>query len=152
MSGMSSYMLFAWRDAMELANWLENDFDVRSVRKAFDSASIKALRRFELENQEIIAELISKTPRQRPPCLRRVGKNLDELSRAFLVLFAAIGQVRAHNVLDLRDQFEWALSPGSSNRSTCAGAYQLSIRMAQIASIKWPDEVFHAYGGDDGSG
>jgi len=34
---MGSYQLFAWRDAMSLASWLEDEYDLQAVRRAFDA-------------------------------------------------------------------------------------------------------------------
>lgn len=147
---MGSYELFAWRDAMELASWLEADFDIRAMRKAFEQTPPGALAEFEANNREFIAELISKSPSQRLAYLRKIGKDVDTVTRGMIIVFAIIGQVRAKKIIELRDRFRTVLTPGASNRSTCAGLYAFQWEVAAHSTFAWPHEVFEAYGGNSG--
>jgi hypothetical protein len=94
---MGSYELFAWRDAMALASWLEEDYKVADIRKAFEKMSVDELYDFEKRNQEHIQELIRRSESQRPAYVRKVGKNVSETTRGLLVVFAIIGQVRVRD-------------------------------------------------------
>lgn len=147
---MGSYELFAWRDAMEMASWLEADFDVRAVRKAFEAMPVKEMIDFEDRNKEIIAELLRKTPAQRPPYLRKVGKDADPITRGVAVVFALIALVRVKELIELRDMYRSVLAPGEANRSTCSGLYEFQTAVADLSTYEWPDEVFDAYGGNSG--
>lgn len=147
---MGSYELFAWRDAMEMASWLEADFDVRAIRKAFERMSVQALVEYENNNHAIIAELLRKTPAQRPAYLRKVGKDVDAITRGLVVVFAIIALVRVKDLIELRDMYRSVLTPGGGNRATCSGLYEFQLDAAALSKFDWPDEVFDAYGGNGG--
>lgn len=149
-SNMGSYVLFAWRDAMAMASWLEESFDLVAVRQAFEATPTEVKSRFEADNAEIIQELISKTDGQRPAYLRKVAKNVDLVTQGILVVFAIIGLVRVKQMLDLRDQFRYALTPGGSNRATCAGVFAFHQQTLNLPLFDWPHEVFDAYGSEGG--
>lgn len=147
---MGSYELFAWRDAMALASWLEEDYKVADIRKAFEKMSVDELYDFEKRNQEHIQELIRRSESQRPAYVRKVGKNVSETTRGLLVVFAIIGQVRVRDLLELRDRYRLALAPGGGNRITCAELFLFQLEVSSLHGFFWPDEVFEAYGGEGG--
>lgn len=147
---MGSYELFAWRDAMALANLLESDYDVKEIRRAFEEMSGAEMFEFENKNREILQELIRRTEGQRPAYIRKVGKNVSETVRGLLIAFAVIAQVRVMRVMELRDEYRLALAPGSGNRITCAEMFAFQMAVSDAHNIAWPDEVFDAYGGDGG--
>lgn len=147
---MGSYELFAWRDAMALASWLEEDYDVRAVRQAFEAMSLDDKLAFEDKNVELIEELIRRSESQRPAYVRKVGKDASEITKGILIAFAIIGQVRVKDLMELRDRYRMALAPGGGNRVTCSELYAFQHEVSHLGSYDWPDEVFDAYGGDGG--
>lgn len=147
---MGSYELFAWRDAMALASWLETDYAVKEVRAAFEKMSTADLYDFEENNRDHIQELIRRSESQRPAYVRKVGKDVSEISRGLLIVFAIIGQVRVRDMLELRDRYRLALAPGGGNRITCAEMFAFQLEVSGLHGFSWPDEVFEAYGGDAG--
>lgn len=144
---MSSYQLFAWRDAMALGTWLEEFFPITQVKQHFDAMDYSSKADFEFRNQEIIQEIIGRTEGQRPAYLRKVGKQADEITKGLVVLFAMIGQVRVKELLELRDLHFSALNPGSANRVVCSSGYGFIQEIRGIVGYDWPEEVFSAYGG-----
>ncbi|MGE8067071.1 hypothetical protein [Pseudomonas sp. NPDC089569] len=149
-SNMGSYELFAWRDAMSMASWLQEEFDLVAVRKAYEAMSDDQKFKFEDSNAEIIQEMIGKTEGQRPAYLRKVAKNVGTITQGILIVFAIIGQVRVKEMIDLRDRFRYSLSPGGPNRATCAGIYAFHQQTLSMTLFNWPDEVFDAFGSDGG--
>ena len=147
---MCSYEKFAWSDAISMAAWLEESFDLVAVRKKFESMTDSAKLHFEENNTEIIQELIGKTEGQRPAYLRKVGKDADALIQGVLIIFAIIGMVRVKEIIDLRDRYRYALTPGGPNRSTCADPYAFQEEMKALTLLDWPDDVFDAFGSEGG--
>lgn len=148
---MCSYEKFAWSDAISMASWLEESFDLIAVRKAFESMTDEGKIHFQQKNMGIIEEMIGKTEGQRPAYLRKVGKNADALTQGILIVFTIIGMVNVKEIIDLRDRFRYALSPGSTNRSTCASLFAFHQEILALTSkIEWPDEVFNAFDSDGG--
>lgn len=88
----ASYEKFAWQDALALAAWLK--------------------RSFETESGDFIKELLAKPVAQRPACLRKISKNVDEMTQAIVVVLAINAQVRVMEVIEIRDRFRYALYPG----------------------------------------
>ncbi|WP_321967195.1 hypothetical protein [Burkholderia cepacia] len=144
---MGSYQLFAWRDAMSLASWLEESYDLRAVRAAFEALNAAERDEFEQRNAEVIEELIRRPESQRPALLRKAGKNIDPAWHGLLILFAVMSQARTREVIELRDNFRDALEPGLGNRVTCAGLYAFQRELLALPRHAWPWEVFDAYGG-----
>lgn len=147
---MGSYELFAWRDAMSLASWLEQAYDLVEVRKAYEAMPDRDKFKYEESNAQIIQELLGKTEGQRPAYVRKVGKNVDPVSQGVLIVFAIIGQVRVKELIGLRDRFRYSLSPGGTNRATCAGVYAFHQELMSVSLFDWPDEVFDAFGSEGG--
>jgi hypothetical protein len=147
---MGSYELFSWRDAMALASWLEEDYDVRAVRVAFEGMSLDEKLDFEEKNHDHIEELIRRSESQRPAYVRKVGKEANDTTKGVLIVFAIIGQVRVKDLLELRDQYRMALAPGSGNRITCSELYAFQHQVSRLGNYDWPAEVFEAYGGNAG--
>lgn len=147
---MSSYQLFAWRDAMALANWLEQDYDVKAVRRAFEAQTVDYFLNFEKENRQHIEELVRRPESQRPAYVRKVCKNVDEVVQGIFIVLAIIAQVRNRDLLELRDRYRSALAPGGGNRITCSELYAFHLDAMNLHRFAWPDEVFMAYGGDSG--
>jgi hypothetical protein len=147
---MSSYQLFAWRDAMALASWLERDYDVKRVRKVFEAQTPEYCIKFEYDNRRHIEELIRRSESQRPAYVRKVCRNVDEVVQGVFIVFAIIAQVRTRNLLELRDRYQFALTPGGGNRITCSELYAFHLDAMRLHAFVWPDEVFRAYGGDGG--
>lgn len=147
---MCSYQLFAWRDAMSMASWLEESFDLVAVRKRYEAIPDDDKVKFEVSNAELIQELIAKTEGQRPAYLRKVAKNVDSITQGILIVFAIIGQVRVMEMIELRDRFRYSLSPGGPNRATCAGLYGFHQEIISVTLFDWPDDVFDAFGSDGG--
>ena len=147
---MRSYELFAWQDAISMASWLEEAFDLVAVRKAYEAIPGTDKFKFEENNAGIIQELISKTEGQRPAYLRKVGKNVSDIDQGILIVFAIIGQVRVKEMIELRDRFNHCLSPGGPNRATCARIYEFHQETTRLPLFDWPGEVFEAYGSEGG--
>jgi len=145
---MISYHQYAWNDAMGLAQWLEREFPLADIWKHHERMSFEACEKFEETNSHFIQELIKKTEGQRPAYLRKIGKNSDTFSLGLLLLFAVIAQLRVKDLFDLRDEYFWALNPGSGNRVTCQGIYEYMLKVKQVTSnYDWPHDIFDAYGG-----
>jgi hypothetical protein len=147
---MCSYEKFAWSDAISMADWLEESFDLVAVRKGFEAMSDAQKLNFEEKNAVIIQEVIGKTEGQRPAYLRKVGKNAGALTQGILIVFAIIGIVRVKEIIDLRDRFRYSLTPGGPNRATCADLYSFYQEMKALTALDWPDEVFEAIESDGG--
>ena len=147
---MSTYQLFAWRDAMALASLLEEDYDVKAVRQLFERLSAEKIAEFEQTLQEHIGALLQKPEGHRPAYLRRLAKDHPNNPHlpAFTLLLAIIGQVRVTQLLNLRDMFRGALAPGEGNRMTCANLYDFGMAVARLQQRKpeFPYEVFAASG------
>lgn len=141
---MSTYEQFAWQDALSLAAWLKRSFDLEAVRENYESHSVKDNHEFEKANAEIIQELIAKPESQRPAYLRRVCKNVSNLTQGVLIVLAIIAQVRVKEVIELRDRFRYSLYPGGGNRTTCAGVYAFNNAMMDVSFMEWPTAVFEA--------
>ncbi len=48
---MASYEQFAWQDALALATWLKQSFDLVQVKETFDALSVDQLHVFETESE-----------------------------------------------------------------------------------------------------
>lgn len=148
---MGSYELYAWRDAMALASWLEEQFDVREVGRAFLKLTIQEKLNFESRNEEFILELIRRTEAQRPAYLRNIGKDATDTTKGLLIVFAVLGQIRVKEMLELRDRFREALVPGGANRAICSAMYTFQYEASRLGNYDWPNEVFDAYGSEAGN-
>lgn len=149
-NSMGSYQLFAWRDAMSLASWLENEYDLQAVRRAFDALTQAQRANFERLNAPLIEELIRRPETQRPALVRRACKDANATERGLLIVFAVLCQARVRGLIELRDGYRDVLMPGSGNRATCAGLYGFNTALVELYRHDWPSDVFSAYGGGDG--
>jgi len=152
---MGSYELFAWRDAMSMAEWIDEEFGVAHARKVYEQFDSSSVLKFERENQDLLANFIQKTESQRPAFLRRVAKKANEDTRILFVTLALIGVLRAKEVMEIRDSFRTALAPGRGNRVTTAGIYVFTEKIRDIFTYGWPWEPFDAMGiycGEDEEG
>jgi len=148
---MSSYYMFAWSDAIELASWLAEEFNLRDVRTAFEAMSVVDKLEYEASNRELIQELIRRSVSQRPAYVRKVAKEHSDTQRGLFIAFAILGQARVCNLINLRDTYRWALAPGGGNRETCSGLYSFHLDASDLHGFDWPSEVFEAFGMDDGA-
>ena len=147
---MGSYQLFAWRDAMSLASWLEDEYDLQAVRQAFDAMTQGQRADFEKRNAPLIEELIRRPETKRPALVSRACKDVDDTARGLLIVFAVLCQARMRRLIELRDGYSDVLMPGSGNRATCAGLYGFQTAIVESYQHDWPWDVFSAYGGGDG--
>ena len=137
---MASYQRFAQGDAYDLAEWLVTDFDLVAVRRLFEGAELSERRSFEMENVEALAALIRKSPSQRPAYLRRICKGLTAQTQGTVIVFAIIALLRVEALIE-RDRYRYALTPGDSNRETCASIYEFHQESLHIPQYDWPDEI-----------
>ncbi|WP_404666979.1 hypothetical protein [Roseateles asaccharophilus] len=142
---MGSYQLHAWRDAMALAELLDETFGATKARKVYATFKASDLRTFEGENCKLIGDFIEKPEAQRPAVLRRMSTQNDEDTRIVFVVLAIIGCLRSKDVMEIRDAFRHSMAPGGGNRVTTAALYEFGERIkAHTASYAWPREVFDA--------
>lgn len=146
---MASYEQFAWQDALALATWLKQSFDLVQVKETFDALSVDQLHVFETESEGFIRELLAKPVSQRPAYLSKVGKNAGEMTQAVLIVLAIIAQVRVMEVIEIRDRFRYSLYPGGANRATCASIYAFNNEMRNVTFMGWPTRVFEALAEQD---
>lgn len=151
---MGSYELFAWRDAMAIAEFIAVEYTVPKARKAYESHEHATISKFEREHAELLTEFIQKSESQRPAFLRRITKSTPPLSESTVILFlvlALLGVLRSKNIIELRDRFRTVLAPGRGNRITTSAIYAFSNEMRSVYSYEWPYEVFDAIGEFDDS-
>ncbi|WP_178125759.1 hypothetical protein [Pseudomonas sp. EMN2] len=146
---MARYEQFAWQDALALAAWLKQSFDLVQVKETFDALTVEELHTFETESEGFIRELLAKPVSQRPAYLRKVGKNVSEMTQAILIVLAIIAQVRVMEVIEIRDRFRYSLYPGGANRATCASIYAFNNEMRDVTFMNWPTRVFDALAEQD---
>ena len=145
---MSSYQLFAWRDAMALASLLQEMHEPRSTEILFDALSYDDLRELEDAFSDEICDLIHRSEGQRPALLRRIEKNHpNQRTGELVLLLAVIGQARTARALEVRDRYTAAMTPGRGNRDTAAAWYQFVEDIGGLTGeYRFPYEVFEAYG------
>lgn len=146
---MGSYELFAWRDALALADFLDDTFGAARARRTFEEASQAEILEFESANGSLIGDFIQKPESQRPALLARLRKAADERTLILFVTLALLGVLRAKAVMELRDRFRTELAPGRGNRVTTAAVYDFSREMREVYRYAWPSEAFEALGIDD---
>ncbi|WP_241295694.1 hypothetical protein [Burkholderia stabilis] len=148
---MGSYELYAWQDACSVAALLEDLYELPYARQVFTAATEEHLRRFEEDNAALISEFIAKTESRRDAYFQKITTKASDEERVTFLVLAIIGLLRVRRVIDLRDVYRFALTPGSGNRVTAASIYQFSRAVAKAFHYGWPGEVFDALGLDDGS-
>lgn len=146
---MGSYELFAWRDAMSIADLIDEQFGSSRALACYSKVEKTVLIDFEERNKQIIGDFIQKSESQRLPFLNKVAKAADEETRIIFLVLALIGVLRAKAVLELRDRFRTVLVPGRGNRITTAAVYDFSNDMKDLYSYSWPQEVFEDMDFDD---
>ena len=147
---MGSYHLFAWRDAMALAQLLEEMYEPSKTLELYNKLTYEDLQGFEQAYADDIATLIGRSESQRPSALRRMDKEHPEYRHSELcLLLAIIAQVRTMEVLELRDYYRTVMAAGSGNRVTCVDWYEMSRGIAKLFDeYLFPFKVFDAYGAD----
>lgn len=108
---MGSYELFAWRDAMSMAVWLDEEFGTAHARKVYEQFDDASVLKFEREHQELLADFIQKSEGQRPAFLMRITKKVDEDTKILFITLAMIGVLRAMKVMEARDHLPNTLNP-----------------------------------------
>lgn len=136
---MGSYQMHAYSDAMSIASLLDREFGASRARGIYDEIGEQALREYEAEAVDSIADFIKRTESQRPSVLKKIK---DERTRVAFVVLAIIGCLRSKAVMELRDNYRMAMVPGSGNRVTTAALYQFAIEMRAIFDYSWPFEAF----------
>lgn len=144
---MGSYILHAWRDAMALANLLQENYSLSEAKSNFEAQEVNALVTMETRNVDVIRDFIAMTEAQRRKYIKLLKKQkvTDSGIMAFIVL-AIIGAIRVKEVLELRDQFRHYLVPGMGNRDTAGAIYDFSAQVNAMFDYSWPGEVFDAMG------
>lgn len=102
-NSMHSYSQFALSDAVSLASWLDTEFDLKAVRRAFEGISQLDRAKFDDDNAELIKELLRRTEGQRPALLRKAGKGATEVTKDRLLVFGIMGLVRVRSLIEIRD-------------------------------------------------
>lgn len=136
---MGTYEMHAYSDAMSIAALLDEEFVASRARIIYDQIGEPALRQYEADAAESIADFIKRTASQRPAVLRRIK---DERTRVAFLVLAIIGCLRSKAVMELRDDYRMAMAPGSGNRVTTAALYQFATEMKSIYQYGWPFEAF----------
>ena len=144
---MGSYALHAWRDALALGEFIEDEFGAVRARSFFEAAPREELIQFERANFELISDFIQKSESQRPAFLARVCKSTNEHTKVLFVVLALLGVLRAKAVIEVRDRYCSELAPGRGNRVTTAALYAFSNEIQELYGYAWPFEVFNALGG-----
>lgn len=143
MSRMSSYARYARSDAMDIAQLLDDHIGASRAHSIFERVQQDSLEQFEVEMSEAIADFLARTLSQRPAALRKLP---DETSKVCFLVLAIQGAMRAHDVLELRDSYESALTPGRSNRTTISAIYGFATAVQATFDYSWPWEVFSDMG------
>ena len=145
---MGSYILFAWSDAMDVANLLDQVVGATKARKIYEKMDTETVTKYESDVTEQLAEFIHKTQTQRASYVAKQLKD-EETKVAFLVL-AILGLLRVKEVVELRDRYRMSLAPGRGNRDTAAALYLFADKVSRLYDYLWPDELFDAMGLYDG--
>jgi len=146
---MGSYELFAWRDAMEIASYLDEEYGAPKARRIYEGLRTDVVVEFESKYSELLREFIQKSVSQRPGYLRKITKDVSDEYRIMFLVLAILGVVRAKDVIELRDQYRSVMAPGRGNRVTTAAFYALSNDIKGTIQYDWPWEVFDAFGCSD---
>lgn len=137
---MWKYEIFAWHDAVAIADLLARRYPIQHVRKIFESFDKQDLIRFEQENKELIGDFIQKSEKQRANYLDKISNH--ELSNIVFLVIAIIAVIRVKGVLELRDRYRLMLAPGRGNRITNSALYEFSMEMLALFNYSWPEEAF----------
>lgn len=152
---MLGYELYAWQDAMELAQMFESKYYPDKARKLFESFCPNWLKDVEEVLEEDIIKMLGATHRGREAVLQRLdkrftGPNFPEGPENIIIAFfiiCIIVQLRVERMLRIRDYYRTIMGPGATNRSTCSRWYGFSRQMAAIPTdYEFPEHVFNAYG------
>ncbi|WP_286829236.1 MULTISPECIES: hypothetical protein [Kordiimonas] len=148
MKSMSSYERHAWRDAMEIAADVEEEFGIQRALDVFHEVSARDLLQFDRNNRHLVSDYIKKTAFQRPAFLRKILKGCDEDAAILFQLFAILGLLKAKKMIELRDLYAGFLEPGQGNRVTAKGMFDLfsEVNRATPRLYEFPAEVFEACG------
>ena len=141
---MGSYEMYAWRDALAIAELIVALFGYNQAKNAYSSFSRKEVLEFETRYVAQIGEFIQKSESQREPYLRKITKDVSDATRILFLTLALVGVLRAKALIDLRDRFRTVLAPGRGNRVTVSALYGLSNEFPALFEYQWPIEAFEA--------
>jgi len=138
---MNSYIQFAWRDAMALADLMHQEWDPIRAHADFSARGEKERGEAERLLREEVYDLIRATESKRPGMLRRIQRDTKRHDIPELVLlFAIMAQKRAMSELE-------RLTPGGGNRDTCAICYAQEATRSHVRVVhQFPYDVFEAMG------
>lgn len=124
LKSMTTYELHAWRDALSIAVFMDDNFDINAILKIFiDHRYSDDYKKFKRNNREIIAEFIQKPESRRFNYLKKVTADSDLENTLWLLVTVLEGLLLAKQTLVIRDSFREYLVPGKGNRITTAELY-----------------------------
>lgn len=146
---MGTYILHAWRDAMSIVVLMDELYGIAKARAIFEGIDQQVLVRYESDASREISDFIAMTETQRRSFMKKFKQN--DNTRVGLMTLAVIGCLRAKAILELRDNYRYALAPGAGNRETTSAVYRFGSELVtELLFYEWPDEVVGAMGMDSG--
>jgi hypothetical protein len=143
---MSSYQLFAWRDAMTVAEMIDTTIGAVKAKRVFDSFDTTGLIKFENKNSDLIAEFIQKPANQRQSLLKQISAGVSEETTIVFLTLVLLGLMRVKELIEIRDRYRSFLAPGEGNKATVAALYGFERAVLMQLNYTWPDEPFTAIG------
>lgn len=146
LKSMGSYELHAWRDAMAIAELLDEVVGASKAHGIYQRIGSAQAQRFEREMEDSLSDFIGRSESQRPAVVRKLP---DEVTTACFLTLAILGCQRSMRIMELRDSYREVLAPGKGNRVTTRGLYDFSVEVVECFEYDWPAEVFSELGIDD---
>lgn len=149
LKSMGSYELHAWRDAMAIAELLDQTVGAARARQLYEQVESKVLLEFERLMSADIADFIARSESQRPPVIKKLA---GEATKTCFLVLSILGCLRAKALMEIRDNYREVLAPGKGNRVTTGSLYNFSVEVINSVNHTWPYEVFSSLGIDDDDG
>lgn len=139
-------------DVIEFVRENMGDEAIVSLVKMFNEVKSEQVNDFLVRNAVLISEFVGKTNSQRPPFFRKITKTVKDISlqdKLFFILCTIVSMERSRELMDLKDNFRAAFTPGASYRHSASEAVLGAIAIQEtMCSINFPFEVFDNLGID----
>lgn len=133
-------------DVVEFVREHMGDEALTCLVKMFSEVNSARVNEYLLRNAGIISEFVGKTKSQRPPFFRKITKTVKDIrleDKLFFILCTIVSMERSRKMIDLRDNFRAAFTPGASYRNSAAEAVLAAISIGEtMSSVNYPFDVF----------